>query len=103
MTIFITLVIIIITFAYIAFPFFSKSAVSSAEIKQAPSGKKPVRQSKETGRKQRDIDSEIERRVSEIRKKDKGVCPECGASYKEGSRFCPQCGADLLVKHDDED
>jgi hypothetical protein len=101
MTIFVTLVIIIITVVYIIYPFFSKSAVTYAEITKAPPGRGAIKKTRKAGKKLSDIDSEIERRVSEIREKDKAVCPKCGASYKEGSRFCSQCGADLSANKDE--
>ena len=98
MTIFITVVIIIFTVTFVVYPFFRKTAVTPVVTTKTTSGKRTVKQAQKSSRKQNDVDSEIERRVSEIRNKVKAVCPGCGMSYKEGSRFCAQCGADLSTK-----
>ncbi|MBU2534929.1 MAG: cytochrome c-type biogenesis CcmF C-terminal domain-containing protein [Chloroflexota bacterium] len=44
---------------------------------------------------ERDIETEIEKKVLELRRKRSFLCPNCGGKYQENSRFCSQCGAKL--------
>ena len=44
---------------------------------------------------ERDIETEIEKKVLELRRKRGLFCPNCGGKYPENSRFCSQCGTKL--------
>ncbi len=44
---------------------------------------------------ERNIETEIEKKVLELRRKRSFFCPNCGEEYQENSHFCSQCGTKL--------
>ncbi len=42
-----------------------------------------------------DVDEEIEKQVTELRRGEGQFCTQCGKKYQAGDRFCAQCGANL--------
>ncbi len=95
MVIFVTIVLFIIVFVYIVYPYFGKTAVTRAEPKPvSPISKVNTKQVK-APEINNDIDAEIEKRISNIRRNKRRFCPQCGAENREESRFCAQCGERL--------
>ena len=41
------------------------------------------------------VEEEIEKQVSELRRSKGQFCTQCGAQYQEGDRFCSRCGKSL--------
>ncbi|MDO8569007.1 MAG: hypothetical protein Q7R57_09900 [Dehalococcoidales bacterium] len=112
MTLFVSLLLTVLTLAFIGYPFFKRrweEVVSSDENERpeqysrrgaaAPALKKPgLSGTSGTAEKGAAVDDEIENKIREIRAGSQTgarFCPRCGIRAKKGDRFCRSCGARL--------
>ncbi len=92
MTVFIALVLVVLTLAFITYPFFKDRR------RQLP----PKRKTAYTGVREMDnlaqdteVEVEIEKQVQKLRQSKRFSCSQCGTQYQEADRFCSHCGAPL--------
>jgi len=79
MTIFIAVLLSLVTLGFIVYPLFRREDDAADDV---PSPGLP----------DADIEAEIEARVRALRRAPARFCTGCGARLKEGDRFCHQCG-----------
>jgi ribosomal protein L40E len=80
------IILLLLTTAFIAYPLFRRGQHSvkpsgaklAGEPRQRPNG----------------LEDDVEEQISQIRKQ-KAVCPECGARNPQDAKFCSNCGAGL--------
>lgn len=78
----VAVIISVLVFGCIAYPFVRRMA--------------GVRRESVRGRAEyADLDAEIENRVRELRESGACFCPRCGRKVNEADRFCAGCGASL--------
>ncbi len=93
MTVFIALVLVVLTLAFITYPFLKDRGW------QLTSRRKTIY----TGAREMDnlaqdtkVGIEIEKQVRKLRQSKRFSCSQCGARYQKADRFCSHCGAPLM-------
>jgi ribosomal protein L40E len=84
MAILFSLLLALLTLAYVLYPFFRQSPVTEGSNKVASRIKSVDA-----------VDNNIEDRILKLRKQNGKFCPRCGSKGQPDARFCRRCGANL--------
>ncbi len=95
MTIFIALVLALLTFVFIAYPLLKKEAPSPEDKKLLQSNSKRGGPNSIIAEIDDGIDEELERQIRGLRRGKGRFCLKCGARCQVDDLFCSRCGAGL--------
>ena len=92
MTVFIALVMVVLTLAFITYPFLKdrRWQLTSRRKTTYTGAREMDNLAQDT-----EVEVEIEKQVLELRQSKPFSCSQCGTRYQKADRFCSHCGAPL--------